>query len=331
MAGVQATDRARIGVAVAGLWRSPDAPRGIDAPALEQPPRLEPWLAALDDTTRARLCHDKLLVTQALLDTPVRILERSTDSQGRAWCRIVVPDQPSSQDPRGYPGWLPADQLVADSTAPDEPFDAAARLSIAAPTAWLRGLPNDRAVKLSFQTRLRPAEPLGEPPAPDSRYDAERVYVRCALGRGYLPRDTVRVDTPRPPATAAMLETLGRRFAGLRYLWAGNSSFGYDCSGLVHTLFAAVGIRLPRDTGDQVETGQIVPIDRQAAGDLLFFEKPDDSGRLRVDHVALYLGGDRMLHAPTNNARIECRRLSGSDYHRQLCAVRRYLPGQPSA
>ena len=76
---------------------------------------------------------------------------------------------------------------------------------------------------------------------------------------------------------------------------------------------------------DQVETGQPVELGERRPGDLLFFEKPDDTGRLVVDHVALYLGEDRMLHSPTNNARIECRRLGGSRYAEQLCAVRRYL------
>lgn len=303
-----------VAVAVAGLWTSPEAPRAIDAPALGNPVLLERWLAALDDDTRLALCKEKRLATQMLLDTPVEILERASDSQGVEWCRVLVPSQVSSLDDRGYPGWLPAGQL-RDAPGCQTDLDSA---RVIAPITWLRGLPTGDSLKLSFLTRLR----LATSP---SDADPSRIWVETSLGRGWLPRDSVHLPGEGFPATAATLETLGRRFDGLRYLWAGNSSFGYDCSGLVHSLFAAVGIALPRDAHDQVETGQSVEPGERCAGDLLFFEKPNDEGQLVVDHVALYLGEDRMLHSPTNNARIECRRLGGSDYERQLCAVRRYL------
>lgn len=303
-----------VAVAVAGLWASPDAPRAIDASALGNPALLEHWLAALDDDTRLALCKEKRLATQVLLDTPVGILERRRDSQGNDWCRVIVPSQPSSLDPRGYPGWIPAAQLDENEGC----IAGAEAAMVVAPVAWLQGLPQGRSLKLSFLTRLSVA-------TPSSDEDLSRIWVETSLGRGWLPRGSVHLPDESFPAVAATLETLGRRFDGLRYLWAGNSSFGYDCSGLVHSLFAAIGLALPRDAHDQVKTGQPVELDERRPGDLLFFEKPDDAGRPVVDHVALYLGGDRMLHAPTNNARIECRRLSGSRYATQLCAVRRFL------
>ncbi|GHB19570.1 C40 family peptidase [Salinicola rhizosphaerae] len=299
-----------VSVSVAGLWTSPQAPRVIDSPALEQPVQLEPWLDALDDDTRLALCREKRLVSQLLLDTPVDVIERVQDAERRAWCRVVVPSQRSSLDPRGYPGWIPADQLSASPGC--GPADDA--VQIVEPISWLHGLTDSPAIKLSFLTRLRRVEP--------SEAAGDRLWVETSLGRGWVPKRSVG-ESLAP--SAATLETLGRRFTGLRYLWAGNSSFGYDCSGLVHSLFAAVGIALPRDAHDQAETGEAVPLAARRAGDLLFFEKPNDQGELRIDHVALYLGEDRMLHAPTNNARVECRRLSGSQYAAQLCAVRRHL------
>ncbi|WIX32071.1 C40 family peptidase [Salinicola sp. JS01] len=308
----------RIAVSVAGLWRSPQAARTIDAPALAAPVQLERWLAALDDDTRVALCRDKLLVSQVLFDTPVNVLERTTDAAGRAWCRVVVPSQSSALDPRGYPGWLPAAQLA--EVVDEVEGDIEGEVVVTAPctelvmTAPQRGRPVADRLALSFMTRLRR---LAVTPA--------RVEVISPLGRGWLPRDSVRLAETPLPADAATLAWLGRRFEGLRYLWAGNSSFGYDCSGLVHSLFAAVGIALPRDAGDQLASGTPVALEARRAGDLLYFEKPDASGRLVVDHVGLYLGDDTLLHAPTNNARVERRRLSGSHYAEQLCAVRRHL------
>lgn len=311
-----------VGVAVAGLWTAIDAPRAIDAPALSNPVLLEQWLAALDDDTRLALCRDKLLASQLLLDTPVEVLETRTDDHGTDWCRVVAPGQSSSLDAHGYPGWIPAAQLAQSSGCPADE-DA---VVVTSPIAWLQSLPSGQTLKLSFQTRLRAAAPsdgIGTAQAP--RGGVERVWVESAQGRGWLPRDNVQLPGECFSADAATLEMLGRRFAGLRYLWAGNSSFGYDCSGFVHSLFAAIGIALPRDAHDQVDAGQRIELGERRPGDLLFFEKPNAEGRLVVDHVALYLGDDRMLHSPTNNARIECRRLKGSRYERQLCAVRRFL------
>ncbi|WFF41819.1 NlpC/P60 family protein [Salinicola endophyticus] len=323
----------RIAVSVAGLWRSPQAARPIDAPALSAPVQLEAWLAALDDTTRLALCRDKLLVSQVLFDTPVTVLERTTDETGRDWCRVVVPSQASALDPRGYPGWLPAVQLaeerpaetagdvggLADGVGEDdlegEVVVTASRAELVLTSPRQGGsAAGDGPLALSFLTRLRR---LAMTPT--------RVEVISPLGRGWLSRDSVQPAETPLPADAATLTQLGQRFEGLRYLWAGNSSFGYDCSGLVHSLFAAIGIALPRDAGDQLATGTPVALEARRAGDLLYFEKPDASGRPVVDHVGLYLGEDTLLHAPTNNARVERRRLSGSHYAEQLCAVRRHL------
>ncbi|WP_110686168.1 C40 family peptidase [Salinicola aestuarinus] len=308
-----------IGVAVAGLWTGIDTPRAVDAPALTAPVAMERWLAGLDDATRLALCREKRLATQALLDTPVTVIETATGTDGMAWSRVVVPSQPSSLDARGYPGWLPTAQLAdaAGVARERESGDASGRVFVTAPTAWLQRV-GGTPVKISFATQLALAAPVN---AGDARVD-----VVTALGRGWLSRESVRLaETADPKDTATTLETMGRRFDGLRYLWAGNSGFGFDCSGFVHSLFAAVGVTLPRDAGDQVDTGTSVSLEARRAGDLLYFEKPDDAGRVQVDHVALYLGEDRILHAPTNNARIECRQLSGSCYARELCAVRRHL------
>lgn len=302
-----------IGVTVAGLWASVEAARDVDAPALATPVEMERWLADLDDASRLALCDDKRLVTQALLDTPVEVIERARCAEGTAWSRVVVPSQPSSLDPRGYPGWLPTAQL---SEAPGCDATHADHVFVDAPTAWLRR-EGEPPIKLSFATRLRLTRPLSD--------DDTRVNVSSAVGCGWLPREDVHVPRASVARYAETLERLGRRFAGLRYLWAGNSGFGFDCSGFVYSLFAAIGVTLPRDASDQVSAGDVVDVDRRRAGDLLYFEKPDATGRLRVDHVALYLGEDRMLHAPTNNARIECRRLAGTRYAHELCAVRRHL------
>jgi cell wall-associated NlpC family hydrolase len=86
--------------------------------------------------------------------------------------------------------------------------------------------------------------------------------------------------------------TLGKKFLGLPYTWGGKSSFGFDCSGLMQTLFRFKGMILPRDAKDQAVDPRLITISKEEAqrGDLIFF------GR-QIFHVGLIVDQDQFLHA----------------------------------
>jgi hypothetical protein len=76
------------------------------------------------------------------------------------------------------------------------------------------------------------------------------------------------------------------------YLWGGTVGPNYDCSGLMQTAFASVGIWLPRDAYQQEAFLQAIAIEELQPGDLVFFGRPD-----RCTHVGLYLGDGRYIHS----------------------------------
>ena len=75
------------------------------------------------------------------------------------------------------------------------------------------------------------------------------------------------------------------------YLWGGTTAPNYDCSGLVQTAFASVGIWLPRDSYQQEAFTERIAIEQLLPGDLIFF------GQERVNHVALSLGQGYYIHS----------------------------------
>jgi murein DD-endopeptidase len=96
---------------------------------------------------------------------------------------------------------------------------------------------------------------------------------------------------------AIVLEALGQ--IGRPYRFGGTDNDGFDCSGLVQYIFAQSGIQLPRSARQQHEIGQPIDFDEAVPGDLLFYNVGG-----KVDHVVLYLGEGRGLHAPGTGRKI---------------------------
>ena len=95
-------------VPVTTLWSSPTSPRDVDAAAVAPHPDVVAWLADLDAAAARLGLHGRAL-TQLELDEPVEII----DDPDNGWLQVVAPMQPSTLDPRGYPGWLPAAHVSA--------------------------------------------------------------------------------------------------------------------------------------------------------------------------------------------------------------------------
>jgi cell wall-associated NlpC family hydrolase len=108
----------------------------------------------------------------------------------------------------------------------------------------------------------------------------------------------------RGPQAIEYVIRRGASQMGVPYSWGGGmpngpsagvdedaGKIGYDCSGFTRYAFAGVGVLIPKYSGDQYNTGRKVPLSQAKRGDLLFY------GPGGTQHVALYLGGGRMLEA----------------------------------
>lgn len=87
----------------------------------------------------------------------------------------------------------------------------------------------------------------------------------------------------------ASVVAYAKQFIGTKYTYGGSSpSTGFDCSGFTSYVYRQFGVSLPRTSGGQSGAGVAVSRENLVAGDLVIY-----SG-----HVAIYVGGGQVIHAP---------------------------------
>ena len=118
------------------------------------------------------------------------------------------------------------------------------------------------------------------------------------------------------------LASAARHFLGLPYRWGGMSEHrGMDCSGLVKALFATLHIDLPRTSRDQFHAGENVAVEDLQAADLLFFS----SDGATPDHVGIYIGNNRFVHAEKKAGHVIITDLSQPWYVKHFLGARRIV------
>ena len=140
-------------------------------------------------------------------------------------------------------------------------------------------------------------------------------------------------QTGRVPVMAAKQssDVLSRavNVLGTPYRWGGSSpSKGFDCSGLVKYAFNDVAaIDLPR-TSNAMASGHGQKVDRKdlKPGDLIFFNLKSR----RVNHVAIYMGNDRFIHAPRRGKSVTIDTLKKPYWEKHYVVAKRVLPKEPN-
>jgi len=118
------------------------------------------------------------------------------------------------------------------------------------------------------------------------------------------------------------LARAARHFLGLPYRWGGMSERrGMDCSGFVKALFATLQIDLPRTSREQFYAGENVGVENLQTGDLIFFS----SDGITPNHVGLYIGDNRFIHAERKAGRVIITDLNRPWYVKHFLGARRVV------
>ena len=95
--------------------------------------------------------------------------------------------------------------------------------------------------------------------------------------------------------TKSKVKKIAYKYIGRPYKWGATGPRRFDCSGFVQFVFKKVGVKLPRTSKRQANTGRDVSAKEIfQIGDLLFFS---DNKRGVISHVGIYVGYGNMIHA----------------------------------
>ncbi|MEP7020893.1 MAG: NlpC/P60 family protein [Pseudonocardiales bacterium] len=116
---------------------------------------------------------------------------------------------------------------------------------------------------------------------------------------------------PTLPATASGRGAIALRFAmsqmGKPYQYGAAGPGSYDCSGLTMASWRAAGVSLPHSSRMQYAVTPHVSRSALQPGDLVFFYSP-------ISHVAIFVGGDTVIGAPTTGDVVRYQSISSMGY-----------------
>jgi len=125
-----------------------------------------------------------------------------------------------------------------------------------------------------------------------------------------------------PPKSQKIID-LAKKKLGKRYVWgAVGQKNTFDCSGLTSYVCKANGIKIPRRAIEQSKYGKYVSRNELQPGDLVFF---DTSKRRKgyVNHVGIYIGDDKFIHASSAKKKVVITSLKKPFYSQRFKGARR--------
>jgi cell wall-associated NlpC family hydrolase len=116
---------------------------------------------------------------------------------------------------------------------------------------------------------------------------------------------------------------VAKKYKGARYVWAGASPKGFDCSGFTWYVYRkATGMDITRGVEEQWQFGRSVGHGDWQPGDIVFFKNTFKRG---LSHVGIYMKGDNFIHAENEQTGVVVSSLNSDYYRKHYAGARRLL------
>jgi phage shock protein A len=213
---------------------------------------------------------------------------------------------------------------VALMFAEGSPADLADRIAYldGLSVAQHRELADVLALKAEYDAQKAPIDELVEQLAAQDadlaarKADIERRIAELQDLRRQAYASSSGTGSYRPwPCPAEYLPTPGYKAAawacaqaGIPYVWAAAGPNAYDCSGLTMKAWQQVGVYLPHNAAAQRRSMPYVDRADLQIGDLVFYYSD-------LHHVAIYVGGGYVMHAPQAGDVVRMARMDVAPIH----------------
>jgi cell wall-associated NlpC family hydrolase len=145
------------------------------------------------------------------------------------------------------------------------------------------------------------------------------ITLGLSAGCSSIPRAPDRADD-----RGVVIARTAAHLIGSPYQFGGADTQGFDCSGLVVYVHQRAGLDVPRTADEQRRAAHPISRDALLPGDVVFFRTHSRRSSHHVDHVGIYTGEGRFIHAPHSGEAVSYASLETGYYRKHFVSAGRF-------
>lgn len=153
----------------------------------------------------------------------------------------------------------------------------------------------------------------------DKRQETSRSMTKFREKTAEESNKTENTSNVASSGNGSSVVATANQYIGSRYIYGGTAPSGFDCSGFTSYVYKKYGVSLNRTAAGQYSNGVAVSKGELQPGDLVMF------GKSGINHVGIYIGGGKMIHAANPSRGVTTDTINSGYYGTNYVGARRIL------
>lgn len=153
----------------------------------------------------------------------------------------------------------------------------------------------------------------------DKRQETSRSMTKFREKTAEESNKTENTSNVASSGNGSSVVATANQYIGSRYIYGGTAPSGFDCSGFTSYVYKKYGVSLSRTAAGQYSNGVAVSKGELQPGDLVMF------GKSGINHVGIYIGGGKMIHAANPSRGVTTDTINSGYYGTNYVGARRIL------